>query len=222
MTDLRAMLRLMLVTDDRLLAGREPVEVCLAAERGGVTCIQLRLKQASARELAALARALLARLKVPLLVNDRADVAIAAGAAGVHLGPDDVPVPLVRRIAPRGFVIGASVGTPAEVEGGRGADYWGIGPWRATTTKGGVGQALGPEGMAALVRRAEGRPCVAIGGVRPEDQPQILSAGGVGAAVVSGVLAHDDPTRAALRYAERLEEGDAQGHRGGPAGGAAR
>lgn len=200
MTDLHAMLRLMLVTDDRLLAGRDPVEMCLDAERGGVTCVQLRLKEASARELAATARALLAKLTVPLLVNDRADVAIAVGAAGVHLGPDDLPVPMVRRIAPRGFVIGASVGTSAEVERGRGADYWGIGPWRATTTKADAGSALGAEGFEALVRRAEGRPCVAIGGVVPADLPHVAHAGGVGVAVVAGILGQPDLTAAARQY----------------------
>lgn len=200
MTDLHAMLRLMLVTDDRLLAGRDPVEVCLAAERGGVTSVQLRLKEASARELVTMARALLAKLTVPLLINDRADVAIAVGAAGVHLGPDDLPVPMVRRIAPRSFVIGASVGTSAEVERGRGADYWGIGPWRTTTTKADAGSALGAEGFAALVRRAEGRPCVAIGGILPVDVEEVLGAGGVGVAVVSGILAQPVIAEAASRY----------------------
>lgn len=200
MTDLTALLRLMLVTDDRLLAGRDPVEACLAAEQGGVTCVQLRLKEASARELSSLARALLARLSVPLLVNDRADVAIAVGAAGVHLGPDDVPVPMVRRIAPRGFIIGASVGTAGEVERGRGADYWGIGPWRATSTKADAGTALGPAGFATLVRRAEGRPCVAIGGITPGDVASVRTAGGIGVAVVSGLLSQPSVAEAARQY----------------------
>jgi len=129
---------------------------------------------------------------------------------------------LVRRIAPRGFVIGASVGTPAEVEGGRGADYWGIGPWRETATKANAGKAVGVEGFAGLVRRAEGRPCLAIGGVRPEDQAPVREAGGCGVAVVSGILSGADITAAASRYAHRLADDDAQGHRGGPASGAAR
>ena len=91
----------MLVTDDRLVAGRDLVALARAAEAGGVTAIQLRLKQATPREQVELARALVAALRVPVLVNDRPDVAIAAGAAGVHLGTDDLPPALARRIAPQ-------------------------------------------------------------------------------------------------------------------------
>ena len=119
----------------------------------------------------ALARALVAALDVPVLVNDRPDVALAAGAAGVHLGPDDCRWRWPARIAPPGFVIGASVGSEAEAAAAAEADYWGIGPWRVTTTKADAGPALGAEGFARLVRLAGGRPCIAIGGVRPEDVP---------------------------------------------------
>jgi thiamine-phosphate pyrophosphorylase len=188
---LPAALRLMLVADDRLLGGRDLVAVCIAAELGGVTSIQVRLTEASPRDLAAAVRAVRQAVRIPVLVNERADVAIACGAAGVHLGPDDVPVPLVRRIAPRGFTIGASVGTMAEVENGRGADYWAVGPWRATGTPGDTGAALGPQGFAAIVRRAEGRPCVAIGGVTPGEVSGVLEVGGAGIAVGSGILDGD-------------------------------
>ena len=109
-----ALVRLMLVTDDRLVAGRDLVALARAAEAGGATSVQLRLKAAPAREQVALARALVAALRVPVLVNDRPDVALAAGAAGVHLGPDDLPVGARAAIAPPGFVIGASVGSEAE------------------------------------------------------------------------------------------------------------
>lgn len=189
----------MAVTDDRLLGQRDPVAACLAAERGGATAIQLRLKQASAADLARLARALLAVLRVPLLVNDRADVALAVGAAGVHLGPDDIPPALVRRIAPPGFVVGASVGLEREIANGTAADYWGVGPLRASATKADAGAALGVGGFAALVHRAGDRPCVAIGGVRPEDVAAVLEAGGVGVAVVSGIFAKD-PGEGAAAY----------------------
>ena len=126
----------MLVTDDALVEGRDVVALALAAARGGATCVQLRLKRASARELAELARRVLSALPVPLLINDRADVALAVGAAGVHLGPDDIPVAIVRRTSPPGFLIGASVGSAREVDGGRGADYWGVGPWAITLDQG--------------------------------------------------------------------------------------
>lgn len=195
-----ARLGLMLVTDDRLLAGRDPVELCRRAVAGGVTAIELRLKLAATRELVDLARAVIAAVAVPVLVNDRLDVALAAGAAGVHLGPDDLPVTLARRIAPAGFWIGASVGNAGEAAVGQGADYWGIGPWRATSTKADAGPALGAEGFRAVQALSKRIPCIAIGGIRPEDVPAVLRAGGVGVAVVSGILGRDDVEAAAREY----------------------
>jgi thiamine-phosphate pyrophosphorylase len=200
-----AALRLMLVTDDTLLGQRDLVSVCQAAIRGGVTSVQLRLKQTEPGVLIDLARRLVAVLDVPVLVNDRADVALGAGAAGVHLGPDDVPVRLIRRIAPRGFVIGASVGSPAEVELGRAADYWGVGPWRTTRTKNDAGVPLGREGLGRVVRLGEGRPCLAIGGVRASDVAEIRASGAVGIAVVSGILASPDAAAAAREYRAALD-----------------
>lgn len=199
--NLAALLRLMLVTDDRLVDGRDLVELCRRAVRGGVTGVELRLKQASPRELLSHARALVLALEVPVLVNDRLDVAIAAGAAGVHLGPDDLPVHLARRAAPAGFVIGASVGSDAEIPGGRGADYWGVGPWCRSETKPDAGEPLGPEGFRRIVARSAGVPCVAIGGVLPEDWVAVREAGGSGVAVGSGILGDQDVERAARRYA---------------------
>jgi thiamine-phosphate pyrophosphorylase len=195
-----ALVRLMLVTDDRLVAGRDLVSLAVAAERGGVTSVQLRLKRASARELAAATRALVAALRVPVLVDDRPDVALAAGAAGVHLGPDDLPVALARRMAPPGFVIGASAGSPDEAVTAAGADYWGVGPWRTTGTKADAGVALGVEGFRRIVECSGGKPCIAIGGVRPEDVGPVLAAGGAGVAVVSGILGEEDVEAAARRY----------------------
>jgi thiamine-phosphate pyrophosphorylase len=197
-----AVVRLMLVTDDRLVAGRDLVALARAAERGGVTSVQLRLKQASARELAAAARALVRALRVPVLVNDRPDVALAAGAAGVHLGPDDLPVGLVRRVVPPGFIVGASAGTPSEAAAVTEADYWGVGPWRVTGTKGDAGPALGADGFRRIVSLGEGKPCIAIGGVRPEDVAGVLAAGGAGVAVVSGILGAAEVEAAARAYAQ--------------------
>lgn len=191
----------MLVTDDRLVAGRDLVALARAAEAGGVTAVQLRLKSATAREQVALARALVAALGVPVLVNDRPDIALAAGAAGVHLGADDLPVALARAGAPAGFVIGASVGSAGEAAEAGKADYWGIGPWRVTTTKADAGPGLGADGFARMVRLGEGKPCLAIGSVRPEDVPQVRRAGGSGVAVVSGILSGTDISEAAVREA---------------------
>jgi thiamine-phosphate pyrophosphorylase len=194
----------MLVTDDQFLTGRDVVALARAAERGGVTSVQLRLKQVHAREMVGVVRELIAALAVPVLVNDRPDVSIAAGAAGAHLGPDDPPVELIRRIAPPGFILGASVGNEAEARRAGSADYWGVGPWRDTATKD-AGTTLGPEGFAALVRLAEGKPCIAIGGVGPADLPLIRDAGGAGVAVVSGILGAQDTERAARAYFDAWE-----------------
>lgn len=202
--NLAAALRLVLVTDDTLLGTRDPIDVCLSAERGGVTCVQLRLKQTGARELTDLARRLIARLGVPVLVNDRADVAIAAGAAGVHVGPDDLAPDRIRRIAPPGFVIGCSVGLAEEAPRGAAADYWGVGPYAATETKVNAGAPLGARGFAAIVGLGDGRPCIAIGAVRPADVAAVLAAGGAGVAVVSGILGAADVEAAARHYAAAL------------------
>ena len=191
----------MLVTDDRLVEGRDLVALALAAERGGATAVQLRLKRAPTRELVDRARTLVAALGVPVLVNDRPDVALAAGAAGVHLGPDDLPVSLARQVAPPGFIIGASVGSAQEAEAAAEADYWGIGPWRTTDTKSDAGEALGVAGFRRLARLGGGKPCIAIGAVRPEDVADVRSAGGAGVAVVSGILGQRDVEGATRRYA---------------------
>jgi thiamine-phosphate pyrophosphorylase len=194
----------MLVTEDLLVEGRDLVALALAAERGGVSSVQVRLKKASARALAEAVRSLVRALRVPVIVNDRPDVALATGAAGVHLGPDDVAPELVRRIAPPGFLIGASVGSEAEAAVAGAADYWGIGPWRATGTKADAGAALGPEGFARFVRLAGTTPCIAIGGVTPDDVPAVVRNGGKGVAVVSGILATTDVEAAARRYVQLL------------------
>jgi thiamine-phosphate pyrophosphorylase len=194
----------MLVTDDRLVAGRDLLALARAAESGGATSVQLRLKEATAREQVAQARALVAALRIPVMVNDRPDIALAAGAAGVHLGPDDLPVRLARAIAPPGFIVGASVGSAAEAAAAAEADYWGIGPWRLTTTKADAGAGLGPDGFAHLVRLSAGRPCLAIGGVRPDDVAAVRAAGGAGVAVVSGILASSDIQTSTLAYSTAL------------------
>jgi thiamine-phosphate pyrophosphorylase len=136
-----------------------------------------------------------------VLVNDRPDIAIAAGAAGVHLGPDDLPVALARRIAPPGFIVGASVGSVEEGTAAGAADYWGIGPWSTSGTKADAGAALGPDGFRRLAALGGPIPCIAIGAVRPEDVPRVIAAGGVGVAVVSGILGEADVERATRRFA---------------------
>ena len=189
-------LTLVAITDD-LRDGMEGlVARARAAVRGGATMVQLRLKDESARVLVEVARALVATLSVPVIVNDRADVAIAAGAAGVHLGAEDVPVAAIRRVAPPVFVIGASVGADEEVALAVGADYVGIGPVYETASKGDAGLAIGIDRFAQL-SKACGTPALAIGGLTVENAASAMHAGASGIAVIRAIFAAPDPEAAA-------------------------
>lgn len=193
-------LRLMVITDAALLRGRDPVEACRAAVRGGATMVEARLKDAPSRDLLALVRALVSALAVPVIVNDRVDVALAAGAAGAHLGQDDVPLDRLRPHVPAGFLLGISVGTPAEAERARPwpADYWSVGPCFATPTKSDAGPPLGPDGFARLARLAPAHtPVVAIGGVTAASAAVLARAGAAGLAVIGAVWNATDPAAAA-------------------------
>jgi thiamine-phosphate pyrophosphorylase len=196
-----AAVRLMLVTADRFLPEARLMNAVALAVEGGVTSVQLRLKTVSARELLRIARIMVDQLPVPVVINDRPDVARAARAAGVHLGPGDLSVARARGAWPEAPMVGASVGQASEVNAGEGADYWGVGPWHATGTKPDAGAAIGPDGFRAVVARAGPRPCIAIGGIQPADLPEVFAAGGAGVAVVSGILAAEDIRAAAREYA---------------------
>jgi thiamine-phosphate diphosphorylase len=198
--NLAAQLRLILVADDRLLSGREFVALCRDAVAGGVTAVQLRCKSLDDSEIVRLGRVLVAELPVPIFINDRLDLALVVGAHGAHLGSDDLSPALARRVAPPGFIIGASVGSDEEVPRGMAADYWGIGPLRATDTKADAGSALGLEGARRILAQSVGRPGVLIGSVVPADVPLALAAGFAGVAVASGILKAEDLTTAARRY----------------------
>ncbi len=168
-----------------------------AAVDGGATMLQLRLKEETPRFLVEVARALMVRVpQVPLLVNDRADVALAAGAAGVHVGADDLSPLALRRFVPDGFIIGASVGSDDEVARSAGADYVGIGPVYATGSKADAGTAIGVERFVALSARC-GVPAVAIGGVTPIHATTLYAAGACGVAVISALFSAPDPAQAA-------------------------
>ncbi len=211
--NLAASLRLLLVTDDSYLDGHDAVALCQRAVAGGVTAVQLRLKRADDRTFCTLARRLRQALDVPLFINDRVDIALAAEATGVHLGPDDLSPTLARRIVPAGFVLGASVGSHDELERARSADYWGIGPLRGSLTKVDAGVALGWEGARALLQRAGSRPCVIIGGVTPDDVAAARTEGFAGVAVSSGILSGTDVKQAAEGYS-RSEKGEGRREKG--------
>jgi thiamine-phosphate pyrophosphorylase len=193
-------LRLMVLTDARLLKGRDPVAACRAAVRGGATAVQVRLKGAPARALAELAGALVGALPVPVLVNDRVDVALAVGAAGAHLGQDDPPLDALRRAVPPGFLLGLSVGSVAEAERVQEwpADYWSVGPCFATAHKADAGPPLGVRGFAALARLAPpGTPVIGIGGITAGHARAVRQAGAAGVAVIGAIWDARDAATAA-------------------------
>ena len=190
----------MVVTDAALLKGRDPVDACRQAVAGGATMIQLRIKDAPAAEIVRLARALVAVLPVPVLVNDRVDIALAGGAAGAHLGQDDPPLDVLRPHVPPGFLLGLSIGSTDEAARARHwpADYWSVGPCFATGTKPDAGTPLGPAGFAALAALAPaGVPVIGIGGITVDTAPSLVRAGAAGLAVIAAVLGAPDAARAA-------------------------
>jgi thiamine-phosphate pyrophosphorylase len=196
--------RLIAITDSLRDGPRGLALRAAAAVAGGATMLQLRLKEESARSLVEIARTIQAMAPdVPLVINDRADVALAAGAAGVHVGVDDLSPALLRRVVPPGFIIGASVGSDDEVARAAGADYVGIGPVFATGSKADAGAAIGPDRFGELARRC-GLPAVAIGGITSEHVAPVLAAGAAGVAVISALFGASDPTAAARAIRDAL------------------
>jgi thiamine-phosphate pyrophosphorylase len=172
----------------------ELVARSLAAVQNGATAVHLRLKGEDARTLLDACRALVAALPVPVLVHDRADVAIAARAAGVHLSPDEIPAAALRAVTPPGFVIGASVGTSDDLALTGGADYVSVGPVFARGARASDPGCLGVDEFARLARLA-GVPVVAVGGITAENARSVLDAGAVGVAVITGAYAKAEAAR---------------------------
>jgi thiamine-phosphate pyrophosphorylase len=196
-------LRLYLVTDRVLSGSRGVVDTVAAAVAGGVTLVQVRSPGAAGRSFVEEARALkalLSPLGVPLIVNDRVDVALAADADGVHVGQGDIDPLAVRAMLGPGRIIGLSVGSPAEWQASAhqlaAVDYIGTGPVFGTSTKTDAGAAIGCDGLAAVVAHSH-LPVVAIGGIGPGNAAAVLSARPQGIAVVSAIMAAEDPGRAA-------------------------
>lgn len=184
-----------LVTDDGCLQGRALIDCVREALEGGVTLVQYRAKTASSAEMYAKAlqlKALCDSFNVPLIINDRLDIAMAVGAAGVHLGQDDLPCAAARKILGEDYLIGVSAHNPAEAKAAlqSGADYLGCGAVFGTATKADV-KKLGTEGLMAICRE-KGLPVVGIGGVTADNYREVRAAGADGAAIVSGILAQPD------------------------------
>jgi len=169
--------------------------------RGGVTMLQYRAKSATTRAMVEEARALVTLCRsrgVPLIINDRADVAMAVDADGLHVGRDDLPAGIARRLLGKGKILGVSVGSPEEARRAiaEGADYVGASPIFATPTKPDAPAPLGIDGLRVLAAAAR-VPIVAIGGINAGNASAIIDAGAAGLAVVSAIAAADDVEAAA-------------------------
>jgi thiamine-phosphate pyrophosphorylase len=202
---------LYLVTDAGLSRGRSHVEIVEAAIRGGVTIVQYREKDASTRRMIEEAATLLALCKaagVPFIVNDRLDVALAVDADGVHVGQDDMPAALARRLIGRKKILGVSAGSIQEARKAvdDGADYIGASPVFSTPTKADAPPPVGIEGLRAMAS-AVSIPVVAIGGVNQRNAADMMEAGAAGIAVVSAIVGAEDvaaATRALRSVVEKM------------------
>ena len=206
---------LYIITDARLSRGRSHLEIVRAAIQGGATVVQYREKEATTRRMVEEARELrelCRKLGVPFIVNDRVDVALAVDADGVHVGQDDMPAPLARKLIGPEKILGVSVSTVAEaIQAQRdGADYISASPVFSTPTKLDAPQPTGVEGLRAIAEAVD-RPVVAIGGIKAHNAAQLIRAGAAGVAVISAIVAADDVEAAAraLRAAvEAARKGD--------------
>ena len=195
-SDLRRRLRLVVLTHPHPAAGPLP-DVVAECLRAGCPAVQLRDKECSTADLyrQAIELGSLTRAHGALLfVNDRWDVAAAAGADGAHLGPDDIPVHAVRPRVPPGFLLGYSTDDPAAGRdaAASGADYLGVGAVYGTASKPGLeGEAIGPARVGEIVR-ASGLPCVGIGGIAPGKALEVAREG-AGIAVLGAVMHSQRP-----------------------------
>jgi thiamine-phosphate pyrophosphorylase len=200
---------LYLVTDSDLSLGRPLAQVVRAAVDGGVTCVQVREKGCSTREYIERlmpVRALLTERGVPLIVNDRLDIALALEADGIHLGQTDMPLHLARRIAGDRLLVGISCESRQDaIEAERGgADYVSVSPVFATPTKTDAAPALGLEGVRAI-RGAVRVPVVAIGGINATNAADVIRAGADGICVVSAIVSAPVPAAAAASLCRLIE-----------------
>ena len=196
-------LRLVAITDDAEDGRATLTDRVAAAVRGGATSVQVRLKSATPREVVEITRAIMSKVAVPVIVNDRADIALAAGAAGVHVGEADLPVAAIRRFAPANFIVGASLGSDAELLNAKDADYVGIGPVYGSDSKTDAGSAIGVDGFKRLASLVA-HPAVAVGGITADRALQITVAGAAGVAVINAIFMADDPETAARAIAAAI------------------
>jgi thiamine-phosphate pyrophosphorylase len=194
-------LSLYLVTDREFSLGRAVSEIVEKAVRGGVSMVQLREKEITTRDFLSLAvelKSLLKRSGIPLIINDRIDIALAINADGVHVGQNDMPVEMIRKIMGNDVLIGLSVESISDAEAANtlDIDYIGISPVFATSTKKELVSGLGIDGVRGIVKVSK-FPAVGIGGINYSNTEDIITAGADGVAVVSAICSADDPEYAA-------------------------
>ena len=204
------MFDLYLVTDDDLTLGRPLEDVISQAVEGGVTMVQLREKNMTTRqfiEWALRGKANLKKKQIPLIINDRVDVALAVGADGVHLGQSDMPYHYARKILPKEALIGLSVETMEQAREAEllDVDYLGVSPVFSTPTKTDVNTEWGLEGLKKL-REMSRHKLVAIGSIKAHNAAAIIQAGADGIAVVSGICSAPDPRNAALEFIDIVKK----------------
>jgi len=209
---MRVDLRLNAIVDPERAGGRDIAELARLCAEGGATLVQLRDKMSETRAMIDRARAIkraIAPLGVPLVVNDRVDVALAAGADGVHVGPDDMAVEDVRRLLGPGAIIGLSIKSTAEAEAAPIdlIDYVGSGGVYVTLSKQQKNAPIGPEGLARIAavlrRRAPKLPLAGIAGIDAGNAAEVIAAGAEGIAVISALSLAPDP-RAAARTLRQI------------------
>lgn len=198
------------ITDTTLQSRFTHMELAELAIQGGADTVQFRQKHGTTRELVAIAQTMQSiceQHKVPLIVNDRADIALAVGSTGVHFGQDDMPVSIGRRMLPTETIIGASARTEEKILEAitEGADYIGFGPIYGTTSKPDAEMAKGLERLRRMCDIAA-CPVIAIGGISIETAGDVIRAGAHGIAVISAVSAHPEPHIATQRLLNEIQE----------------
>ena len=191
---------LCLVTDRELARGRPTSDIVEAAVYGGASCVQLREKIGSTREFIEQALAIRDFLRIrdiPLIINDRLDVALAVGADGVHFGQNDMPLAMARSIVKDAMIIGISANSLEDAVAAEkgGADYLGVGPIYATPTKTDTAPILGLDGLRKIRKNIK-IPLVTIGGLNRSNATQVIRNGADGIAVVSAIVGAEDPEKA--------------------------
>ena len=200
--------RLCLVTDRPLCLGRPLIPLICAAVKGGADAVQLREKNCATREFIALARAVKRAVKIPLIINDRADVALACRADGLHIGQTDMLYEDARRLLGPRAIIGLTVDTPAQARAAEklDVDYLGISPVFSTATKNTVSPPWGLDGIRRL-RAVSRHRLIAIGGICVSNAAAAVSTGADGVAAVSAICSAKNPERAAAEIAAAIKRG---------------